>query len=86
LPSLLAIKSSEDTKKAILDVIARDEPSADEVRKCAQLVVKSGAIEKAKGMGEFYGMEALGHLGCLANNRHSQGLRDLVNKVLGRDS
>jgi geranylgeranyl pyrophosphate synthase len=86
LPSLLAIKSSEDTKKAILDVIARDEPSADEVRKCAQLVVKSGAIEKARGMGEFYGMEALGHLGCLANNRHSQGLRDLVNKVLGRDS
>jgi len=86
LPSLLAIKNSEDARKAILDVIACEDPSADDVRKCAQLVIKSGAIQKAKGMGEFYGIEALGHLGCLSNTRYSQGLPDLVKKVLGRDS
>lgn len=86
LPSLLAIKSSEDAKKAIMDVIASEQPSPDDVRKCARLVIKSGAIQKAKGMGEFYGIEAMGHLGCLSNNQYSQGLRDLVNKVLGRNS
>jgi geranylgeranyl pyrophosphate synthase len=86
LPSLLAIKESEEAKKAILALISKDSPQADDVRKCSKLVLKSGAVEKARGMGEYYGMEALGHLGCLPNNPHSAGLRDLVRKVLERDS
>ncbi|MBN1678389.1 MAG: polyprenyl synthetase family protein [Candidatus Thermoplasmatota archaeon] len=85
LPSLLAIKSSEEARKAILDVVSQENPSSDEVRRCTELVIKSGAIEKAKGMGEYYGMEALGHLGCLLGNEYSKGLRNLVSRVLGRD-
>ena len=86
LPSLLAIKSSEAAKKAVLDVIAEESPGNEAVKACVELVTKSGAIEKAKGMGEYYGMEALGHLGCIANNDYSKGLRELVSKVLGRDA
>ena len=86
LPSLLAIKASEEIKKAIFEVITSETPSSEDVRRCAKLVVKSGAIEKAKGMSEYYGMEALGHLGCLTNTEYSGGLRDLVKKVLERDS
>jgi len=86
LPSLLAIKGSEEIRKTVLAVIASENPSSEDVRKCAKLVVKSGAIEKAKGMSEYYGMEALGHLGCLANSQYSAGLRDLIKKVLDRDS
>jgi octaprenyl-diphosphate synthase len=79
LPSLLAIKNSEEARKAILDVIA-------EVKKCSELVASTGAIEKARGMGEYYGMEALHALGGLSNNGYSQGLRELVSKVLSRDA
>jgi len=86
LPSLLAIKSSEEAKAAILEVVSREDPSADDVKRCAALVLDSGAVEKARGMGEYYGMEALGHLGCLVGNEYSKGLRDLVSSVLGRDS
>jgi len=86
LPSLLAIKNSEEARDAILDVISKENPSGEDVKKCTALVVQSGAIEKARGMGEYYGMEALGHLGCLAGNEYSKGLRDLVSSVLGRDS
>ena len=86
LPSLLAIKQSEPAKKAILEIIALDGPSPESVAKCAELVIKSGAIEKARGMSEFYGVEALGHLGCLTGSPYSKGLRDLVGKVLERDS
>lgn len=86
LPSLLAVKDSAEAKKAILDVIAEENPPSDGVKKCAQLVIKSGAIEKARGMSEYYGMEALGHLGCLANSEYSKGLREVVKKVLERDS
>jgi geranylgeranyl pyrophosphate synthase len=86
LPSLLAIKGSEEVKKAVFEAIAKDSPSSEEVRKCAKLVIKSGAIDKAKGMSEYYGMEALGHLGCLTSTQYSVGLRDLVKRVLERDS
>jgi octaprenyl-diphosphate synthase len=86
LPSLLAIKDSEEARKAILETVSREAPSADEVKRCTDLVVRSGAVEKAMGMGEYYAMEALGHLGCLAGNEYSKGLRDLVSRVLGRDS
>jgi octaprenyl-diphosphate synthase len=86
LPSLLAIKSSDDAKKAILAVISQEDPPVESVKGCAKMVVKSGAIEKARGMGEYYGMEALGHLGCLSDTSHSRALRDLVAKVLERDS
>jgi geranylgeranyl pyrophosphate synthase len=86
LPSLLAIKSSDDAKKAILAVISQKDPSVESVKECAKMVVKSGAIEKARGMGEYYGMEALGHLGCLSDTSYSKALRDVVAKVLERDS
>jgi octaprenyl-diphosphate synthase len=86
LPSLLAMKGSEDARRALIDVIEKETPSPEEIKKCASLVAKSGAIEKAKGMGEYYGMEALQFLGCLANNEHSKSLRDLVARVLERDS
>jgi octaprenyl-diphosphate synthase len=86
LPSLLAIKASEDAKNALLDVISQKNPSQEDVRRCAQLVIRSGAIEKARGMGEYYGMEALGHLGCLSDTSYSRALRDVVSKVLERES
>jgi geranylgeranyl pyrophosphate synthase len=50
------------------------------------MIVRSGAIEKARGMSEYYGMEALGHLGCLSDTPYSKALRELVAKVLERDS
>jgi octaprenyl-diphosphate synthase len=86
LPSLLAIKSSDDAKKAILALISQEDPPDESVRACAKMVVRSGAIEKARGMGEYYGMEALGHLGCLSDTPYSKALRDVVAKVLERDS
>jgi len=86
LPSLLAMKDSEDVKKALIDVIEKESPSPEEVKKCASMVADSGAIDKAKGMGEYYGMEALQFLGCLANNAHTKSLRELVTRVLERDS
>ena len=86
LPSLLAIKESEQARKSVLKVISEQEPSHEAVMECVEMVRKSGAIEKSRGMAEYYGMEALGHLGCLPKSSASQGLRDLVRKVLGRDS
>ena len=86
LPSLLAIKSSDDAKKAILAVISQEDPPVESVKECVKMVVKSGAIEKTRGMGEYYGMEALGHLGCLSDTSYSKALRDVVAKVLERDS
>jgi octaprenyl-diphosphate synthase len=86
LPSLLAIKSSDDAKNAILAVISQEDPPVESVKECAKMVVKSGAIEKTRGMGEYYGMEALGHLGCLPDTPYSKALRDVVAKVLERDS
>ncbi len=86
LPSLLAIKSSDEAKKAILEVISDEEPSQESVKKCAALIQGTGALDKARGMGEYYGMEALHSLGSLNNNGYSKGLRDLVAKVLGRDA
>jgi len=86
LPSLLAIKGSDDARKAILEVIATEGPSPESVKKCTELVSRAGAIEKARAMGEYYGMEALHSLGCLSNNGYSKGLRDLVAKVLSREA
>jgi octaprenyl-diphosphate synthase len=85
LPSLLAIKDSAPTKKAILELIATDEPDPKAVEECVGLVRKSGAIQKAKGMAEYYGIEATGHLGCLPKSSESQALRDIVKRVLERD-
>jgi octaprenyl-diphosphate synthase len=86
LPSLLAIMNSDDAKKAILAVISQEDPPVESVKECVKMVVKSGAIEKTRGMGEYYGMEALGHLGCLSDTPYSKALRDVVAKVLERDS
>lgn len=86
LPSLLAIKNSDEARKAILAVISQEDPPVESVKSCARMVVKSGAIEKARGMGEYYCMEALGHLGCLPDTSYSKALRDVVAKVLERDS
>ena len=86
LPSLLAMKDSGPTKKAILEVIAQDEPDKKQVEECVGMVLKSGAIQKAKGMAEYYGIEAIGHLGCLPKSDESQALREIVKRVLERDS
>ena len=86
LPSLLAIKDSDEAKKAILEVIAKEEPPVESISRCAELIARTGALEKARGMGEYYGMEALHSLGCLGNNGYSKGLRDLVARVLARDA
>ena len=86
MPSLLAMTDSEDTKKELLDLIGQAAPSADDVKRCVSLVVDSGAIEKARAMAEYYGMEALQHLGCLPNTPYSEALRNLVSRVMERDS
>lgn len=86
LPSLLAMKSSEDAKNAILGVVSGPDPDVEAVKRCTELVVRSGAIEKAKGMSEYYGMEALQSLGCLANSPYSTAMREIVQKALDRDS
>ena len=86
MPSLLAMKDSASTKDAIVEVITSDGPKPEKVKKCVELVLKSGAISKSKGMAEYYGMEALGHLGCMPKNQETQGLRDIVKKVIERDS
>ncbi|MGB2581758.1 MAG: solanesyl diphosphate synthase, partial [Thermoplasmata archaeon] len=60
--------------------------SPEAMKRCVDLVTESGAIEKARAMAEYYGMEALQHLGCLSNTQYSEALRNLVSKVLERDS
>jgi len=37
-------------------------------------------------MAEYYGVEAIGHIGCLGRSSESQALRDLVKRVLERKS
>jgi len=86
LPSLLAIRDSSAAKDVVLRIIESDSPSADLVREGVAAVLESGAVEKAKGMAEYYGMEAVSHLGLLPKSPESQALRDLVKRVLDRDS
>jgi octaprenyl-diphosphate synthase len=86
LPSLLAIKDSQAARKAILGLVASTEPDEERVMDCVKIVLKSGAIEKARGMAEYYGTEATGHLGCLEESAESQALREIVKRVLERDS
>ncbi|HEX9908687.1 MAG TPA: polyprenyl synthetase family protein [Thermoplasmata archaeon] len=86
IPSLLAMKESEATKKAILQVVREENPSPESIKGGVEVVVKSGAIEKARGMAEYYGVEAIGHIGCLGRSSESQALRDLVKRVLERKS
>jgi octaprenyl-diphosphate synthase len=86
LPSLLAMKESEGVKKELTEMISQDGPSAEVVGRCVAAVIDSGAIEKAQAMAEYYGMEALQHLGCLPNTPYSEALRNLVSGVLERDS
>ena len=86
LLSLLAMKDSQEIRDTILEVVKRDDPSSEDILRCTKLVVDSGAIEKAKGMGEYYAMEALQHLGSLPDNNYTAALRELVDRVLHRDS
>ncbi len=86
LPSLLAMKSSEEARKEILRVVKAGSPSAEELRRCVSMVIDTGAVEKAKGMGEYYALEALQHIGSLPDTVYSRSLRELVGKVLNRDS
>lgn len=86
LPSLLAMKGSKEAKDAILSVIRSPDPSEADVKKATQLVLSSGSIEKSKGMAEYYGLEALQNLGCLPSTPHSKALRDIVQRVLERNS
>ncbi|MGB2825478.1 MAG: polyprenyl synthetase family protein [Thermoplasmata archaeon] len=86
LPSLIAMKESESASKELTDVVSQKEPSPEAMKRCVDLITESGAIEKARAMAEYYGMEALQHLGCLSNTQYSEALRNLVSKVLERDS
>ncbi|MCU0860621.1 MAG: polyprenyl synthetase family protein [Thermoplasmata archaeon] len=86
LPSLLAMKTSEDARREILRIVKEEKPSAGELRDCVSMVVDAGAVEKARGMAEYYALEALQHIGSLPDNVYSKSLRDLVGKVLNRDS
>lgn len=86
LPSLIAMKESESASKELADVVSQNEPSPEAMKRCVDLVTESGAVEKARAMAEYYGMEALQHLGCLSNTQYSEALRNLVSKVLERDS
>jgi len=86
LPSLIAMKGSESATKELADIASQNEPSPEAVKRCVDLVTESGAIEEARTMAEYYGKEALQHLGCLSNTQYSEALRDLVSKVLERDS
>jgi geranylgeranyl pyrophosphate synthase len=80
------MKDSEEARAQVLDIVKQDNPAPDAVSACVSTVVDSGAVEKAKGMAEFYAMEALQHIGSLPDSRYSKSLRDLVGKVLHRDS
>ncbi|UCE44607.1 MAG: polyprenyl synthetase family protein [Methanobacteriota archaeon] len=86
LPSLLSMKDSNKAKEVITGIIKQEDPSEEDVRRCIDIVIDSGGVEKAKAMAEFYGMEALQHLGCLPNTEFSEALRDIVSRVLERDS
>lgn len=86
LPSLLALNGSEKVRGKILDVVADENPSSEAVRECTDLVLMSGAIERARSMGERYGRDALACLGGISDSAHSRSLRELVKRVLERDS
>ncbi|UCE92110.1 MAG: polyprenyl synthetase family protein [Methanobacteriota archaeon] len=86
LPSLIAMKDSEEVRTAVAKAIDREDATPEEIGRCVKLVVDSGAIDKARAMAEYYAMEALQHLGCLPNTPYSEALRDLVSRVLERDS
>lgn len=86
LPSLLAIKTSDTAREQIMGIVREDNPSPEAVRRCVSLVCDSGAVEKAKGMAEYYALEALQHIGTLPDTVYSRSLRELVGKVLNRDS
>ena len=86
LPSLLAMKGSKEAKDAVLKVIGSPTPSENDVKRATELVLSSGSVEKAKGMAEYYGLEALQNLGCLPSTQYSDALRDIVQRVLERDS
>ncbi|MEM0342918.1 MAG: polyprenyl synthetase family protein [Thermoplasmata archaeon] len=86
LPSLLAIRDSAAAKELVLRIVSMDCPPPELVRAGVKAVVESGAVSKARSMAEYYGMEAVSHLGALPKTRESQALRDLVKRVLERDS
>jgi octaprenyl-diphosphate synthase len=86
LPSLIAMKESRAAKTAILKLISKEEPTTRAIKECTELVRGTPAIDKAKAMAELYGLEAMQHLGCMADNSHSRSLRDIVTRVLERDS
>jgi len=86
LPSLLAMKSSEEMRKEILGLVKQETPSPEAVKRCVSHVVDSGAVEKAKGMGEYYALEALQNIGMLPDTEYARSLRELVGKVLNRES
>ncbi len=86
LPSLLAMKDSEGARKEILALVKEEDPSPEAVKSCVSMVVESGAAGKAKGMAEYYALEAMQSIGSLPDSQYTRSLRDLVGKVLNRDS
>ncbi len=86
LPSLLAMRESGDAKALMLDIIAKDSPTEEEIRECTEAVLGTGAIGKAKDLAKDYGAKALHQLGCLSVSGYSRSLRDVVSSVLERNS
>lgn len=86
LPSLLAMEASETARAEILPLVRDKAPSPESVRRCVSLVVESGAVERARAMGERYIEEAVGQLGCVPDGRYRKAFSDLAEKVIGRDS
>jgi len=86
LPTLIAIRDSNDMRERILRVVSMETPPAEAVRECTAEVLASGAIDKAMGMAREHGQKALKYLDEVSNTEYSRGLRELVDRVLDRDS
>ena len=86
LPSLLAMESSDRARDDILAIVKEKSPSPEAVRSCVSLVVESGAIERAEGMGDRYIREAVSQLDHLPDTEYRKAFRDLAGRVLNRDS
>jgi octaprenyl-diphosphate synthase len=86
LPTLIAMSGSDGVRERILKVIAMETPSAEAVRDCAKEVLATGAIDEAMCMARERGQEALRHLDDISDTVYSRSLRELVGRVLDRDS
>jgi len=86
LPTLIALRDSDDMRERILGVVSLETPPLEAVRECATEVLASGAIDKAMYMAREHGQKALKYLDGVSDTEYSRGLRELVGRVLERDS